>query len=210
MMVTTRTGERQVKYLRQIMVVSAVLAAIAATSGFALPYRAGPARAPEMQRVNWGDVTIPGKLCKVNGSIRLHNGVSATVSHSGFGYPVQAYEGMVTHGNLGRGLQVTALQVFCAIAHGTGGSQLSEGIFVFDSPSGTAHLLGTLTPTYFPKGPVHIPYIAVSHISTAGHIATIEYWYTSANPDCCPSGRAYTVWRWTGHGFVPGHTTVTA
>lgn len=190
------------------MVVLAVLATIAGTSGFALPHRAAAARGLDLSRVNWGDVTIPGKLCKVSGSIRLHNG-SATVSHSGFGHPVQAYLTTVTHGNLGHGLQVTALQVFCSIPNGTAASQLSEGIFVFDSPGGAAHLLGTLTPTYFPKTTAHIPYIAVDRITTTGHIATTEYWYTSGDADCCPTGRAHTIWRWTGHNFVPGHTTVT-
>jgi hypothetical protein len=197
-----------VRHIRLIMVVSAVLAAVAATSGFALLHRAGPARAAQLQQVNWGDVTIPGQLCKVDGSMRLHNGISGSWSHSGFGFPVQAYSTLVTHGDLEPGLAVTAVQVFCSIPNGTAASQLSEGIFVFDSPGGTPHLLGTLTPTYFPKTGGHIPYIAVSHIDTAGHIATTEYWYAPMNADCCPTGRAYTVWKWTGHGFVAGHTTV--
>lgn len=195
------------KHIRLIMVVSVVLATIAATSGFALLHRAGPARATVTPRVNWGDVTIPGQLCKVNGSIRLHNGISGSY-HSGFGRPVQAYSTQVTHGDLEPGLPVTTIVVFCSIPNGTAASQLSEGVFVFDSPGGTVHWLGTLTPTYFPKTGGHIPYISVSNIDTAGHIATTEYWYAPMNPDCCPTGRAYTVWKWTGHGFVPGHTTV--
>jgi hypothetical protein len=195
-----------VKYVRMIMVASAVLATVAATSGFALAAEAP--RTPGAAQVNWGDVTIPGTLCKVNGSMRLHNGISGSVSHSGFGFPVQAYSTQVTHGDLEPGLPVTAIVVFCSIPNGTAASQLSEGIFVFDSPGGTAHLLGTLTPRYFPKTGGHIPYIGVSHIETSGHIATTEYWYMPMNADCCPAGRAYTVWKWTGHAFVPGHTTV--
>ncbi len=80
---------------------------------------------------------------------------------------------------------------------------------MFDSPGGAAHLLGTLTPTYVPKSASHIPFISVSHIDTSGHIATMEAWYKSTDADCCPSGHAYTVWKWTGHTFVPGHTTIT-
>jgi hypothetical protein len=197
-----------VKFIRMIIVGSAVLATIAATSGFALPHRTADPRTPYVAQVNWGDVTIPGKLCKVSGSMRLHNGISGSVSHSGFGFPVQAYTTLVTHGNLGHGLQVTTLQVFWSIPNGTAASQLSEGVFVFDSPGGAAHLLGTHTPTYFPKSGGHIPYITVSHINTAGHIATTELWYAPMNADCCPTGRAYTVWKWTGHGFAPGHTTI--
>jgi len=196
-----------VKFIRLIMVGSVVLATIAATSGFALPHRTADPRTPHVAQVNWGDVTIPGKLCKVNGSMRLHNGISGSYN-SGFGRPVQAYTTLVTHGNLGHGLAVTTLQVFCSIPNGTAASQLSEGVFVFDSPGGAAHLLGTLTPTYFPRSASHIPYLAVGHIDTSGHIATTEVWYTSMDADCCPSGRASTVWKWTGHGFLPGHTTI--
>lgn len=63
-MVTTWERERRVKYFRMIMVVSAVLATIGATSGFALAHRTAAPRTPDYARVNWGDVTIPGKLCK--------------------------------------------------------------------------------------------------------------------------------------------------
>ena len=42
----------------------------------------------------------------------------------------------------------------------------------------------------------------------AGRMAVTEYWYTLMNADRCPSGRAYTVWTWTGHGFAAGHTTI--
>ena len=194
------------KYVRLFMVVSAVLATIGATSGFASPDQATPARASDVQRVNWGDVTIPGQLCKVSGPIRLHNGL-ATVSHGGYGSPTYVDATLVVHGNLGHGLHVTTLQTFCAVS-GTADGQVSEGVFVFDSPAGAAHLLGTLTPTYFPKSTDHIPYLAVDHIDSSGHIATTEYWYSPVDPTCCPTGRAYTVWKWTGHGFVPGHTTI--
>jgi hypothetical protein len=54
-------------------------------------------------------------------------------------------------------------------------------------------VLGTLTPTYFPKSTSHIPYISVSRINTSGHIATTEVWCHLMDADCCPSGRAYTV-----------------
>jgi hypothetical protein len=203
-----------VKKIRLIMWVVTAVAAMAAISGFALPQREAAARTPDLAtpdlaHVNWGDVTIPGKLCKVNGPIRLHNGI-ATVEHSGFGRPVQAYTTLVTHGFLRRGLPVTTLQIFCAVPNGTAASQLSEGVMVFDSPGGRAHWLGTLTPQYLPNPTSHIPYVAVAHIDTTGHITTTEYWYTLSNADCCPSGRATTIWRWTGRTFIPGRTKITA
>ncbi len=195
------------KIIRLIMVVPAMLATVAATSGFALLHRDAGAPAADPQQVNWGEVTIPGTLCKVSGPIRLHDG-EATVSHSGYGIPVDVYTTLITHGDLGRNLQVTTLQIFCATTGGTAASQISEGIFVFDSPGGTAHLLGTLTPTYFPASAPHIPYLTVDHIDAQGHIATTELWYKPGNGDADPTGRAYTIWKWTGHGFIPGHTTI--
>jgi hypothetical protein len=187
------------------MMTAAAAAAIVATSAFAVPSAAAAPRTPDVQRVNWGDVTIPGKLCKVTGSITLHNG-SAVVTHSGYG-PIEVFTTTVKHGNLGHGLQVTTLQIFCSAMSSTAAGQVAEGIYVFDSPGGRAHLLGTLTSQYHPKSS-HVPYLAVDKITT-GHITTTEYFYASGNPDCCPSGRANTTWTWTGRKFVPGHTTVT-
>jgi hypothetical protein len=80
----------------------------------------------------------------------------------------------VTHGNLGHGLQVAALQVWCDNTGGTADGELAEGIMVFDSPGGQAHLLGTLTPQHMTTM-VHIPYIIVSHIETTGHIAVTVF-----------------------------------
>ena len=35
-------------------------------------------------------------------------------------------------------------------------------------------------------------------------IAVTELFYRPSNPDCCPSGRAVTIWKWTGRTFIPG------
>ena len=192
------------------LIVSSVVAAAAltATSGFALTARAASARTADVQSVNWGDVTIPGQLCKVSGPIRLHNG-RAFVRHSGFGMALDVFELAVTRGSLGHGLHVAALQIWCDNTGGTADGQLAEGVMVFDSPGGHAHLLGTLTPQH-KTSMVHIPYIVVNRIETTGHIAVTEYFYTPANATCCPSGRATTLWKWTGRTFIPGRTKITS
>jgi hypothetical protein len=161
----------------------------------------------DVDSVNWGDVTIPGQLCKVSGQIKLHNG-RAFVRHSGFGMALDVVESVVTHGNLGQGLRIAALQIWCNNTSGTADGQLAEGIIVFDSPGGHAHLLGTLTPAH-KTTMVHIPYIVVNRIETTGHIAVTEYFYNSADATCCPSGRATTLWKWTGRTFIPGRTKIT-
>ncbi len=75
---------------------------------------------------------------------------------------------------------------------------LAEGIVVFGRPGGRPQLLGTLTPQYRPSPAAPIPYITVDRIDTAGHVAVTELFYRPSNPDCCPSGRAVTIWKWTG------------
>jgi hypothetical protein len=191
------------------LIVSSV-AALAALTVVTLPQAARAASAPSAagSSVNWGNVTIPGQLCKVSGQIRLHNG-HATVRHSGFGVALDVLTTTVTHGNLERGLPVTALQVWCDNTDGTADGQLAEGIMVFDSPAGHAHLLGTLTPQHKTSPAVHIPFISVNHINTGGHVAVTEFFYNGTNATCCPTGRAATVWKWTGHTFIPGRTKIT-
>lgn len=197
------------KNIRLVMSSVAAVAALTATSGFALGAQQASAQTLGAHSVNWGNVTIPGHLCKVTGQIHLHNG-SAFVRRSGFGMALDVQTTAVTHGSLAHGLKVVALQVFCSNTGGTADGQLSEGIFVFDSPGDHPHLLGTLTPQLKGNPMLHIPFIAVNHIETTGHVAVTEFFYTPANATCCPSGRATTLWKWTGRTFIPGRTKITS
>jgi hypothetical protein len=202
-------GGGPVKNIRLIMSSVAAVAALTATSGFVLASPEASAQTVGAHSVNWGDVTIPGQLCRVNGQIQLHDG-RAFVRHSGFGVALDVYMLAVTRGYLGHGLQVAALQIWCDNTGGTADGQLAEGIMVFDSPDGHAHLLGTLTPQHKTSAMVHIPYIIVNRIETTSHVATTEYFYNPANATCCPTGRATTLWKWTGRTFIPGRTKITS
>jgi hypothetical protein len=195
-----------VKNIRLIVSSLAAAAALTATGGYP---QAASAQTLAAHSVNWGNVTVPGQLCKVNGQIKLHNG-RAFVRHSGFGMALDVATTTVTRGSLGHGLQVAALQIWCDNTGGTADGQLAEGIMVFDSRGGKAHLLGTLTPQHKTSATVHIPYIAVNRIETTGHVAVTEYFYNLANATCCPSGRATTLWKWTGRTFIPGRTKITS
>ena len=196
---------------KNIKLIVSSLVAVTALTATALTTMGGAASAqtPSAHSVNWGDVTIPGQLCKVNGPITLRHG-GAFVRHSGFGMALDVLLLQVTHGSLGHGLQVAALQVWCDNTGGTADGELAEGIFVFDSPGGHPHLLGTLTPQLKGNPMLHIPFIVVNHIETSGHVAVTEFFYTPANATCCPSGRATTLWKWTGRTFVPGSTHITS
>ena len=196
---------------KNIKLIVSSLAAVTALAATALTTTGSAAQAAPARTsgVNWSDVTIPGQLCKVSGPIELHNG-KAFVRHSGFGMALDVLMTNVTRGSLGHGLQVAALQVWCDNTGGTADGQLAEGILVFDSPGGHPHLLGTLTPQLKGNPMLHIPFIVVNHIESTGHVAITEFFYDSANPTCCPSGRATTLWKWTGRSFIPGRTHITS
>jgi hypothetical protein len=196
---------------KNIKLIVSSLAAVTALTATALTTTGSAAQAAPARTssVNWSDVTIPGQLCKVSGPIKLHNG-KAFVRHSGFGMALDVFMTNVTRGSLGHGLQVAALQVWCDNTGGTADGQLAEGILVFDSPGGHPHLLGTLTPQLKGNPMLHIPFVVVNHIESTGHVAITEFFYNSANPTCCPSGRATTLWRWTGRSFIPGRTHITS
>ena len=160
-----------------------------------------------LHHVRWGNVAVPGGLCRVNGPIQLHNG-DARLRHSGFG-PLDVSESGPAYGNLGNGQQVAALQVWCSNQGGTAAGELAEGLVVFSGSGGHLHVLGTLTPQFRPHaGHVHIPFVVVKSIG-GEKIVTTEFFYTGSDADCCPSGRALTTWHWNGHSFKPVRTTIT-
>jgi pimeloyl-ACP methyl ester carboxylesterase len=179
-------------------IITAVLGAIRADANQEL--------VQDLHQVNWKNATIPGKLCQVNGSITLHNW-DALVPHSGLGPLEVGISPPVIYGDLGSGQRVAAVQVWCSNQGGTAAGQLSEGVMVFDGAGGQLHLLGILTPQYRGSPDSHIPFLITASIST-GRIVTAEHWYTSSDSDCCPSGRATTIWNWNGSHFTPSSTVV--
>jgi hypothetical protein len=186
-----------------VLITAVVMAVVTAGTAFALPAKCPPRHALNLHHVTWGDVAIPGQLCRVKGAIRLHHG-QARVARSGYG-PLEVSASGPAYGDLGGGQQVAALQVWCSNQGGTAAGQLAEGIIVFSGAGGRLHVLGTLTPRYRPRSAPHIPFIAVKSIG-AERIVTTEYWYASSDADCCPSGRATTSWHWNGRFFTPGRT----
>lgn len=190
-----------------VLITAVMVAVVTAGTAFAMPAKCPPRHPLNLHHVKWGEVSIPGQLCRVKGSIRLHKGL-AKISHSGYG-PLEVSAFGPAYGDLGGGQQVAALQVWCSNQGGTAAGQLAEGLIVFSGAGGKLHSLGTLTPQYRPRSASHIPFIVVKSIG-AERIVTTEAWYTSTDGDCCPSGRATTSWHWNGHSFKPGRTIITS
>ena len=202
------------KGLASLMAGALTIAGLAATvlTGGAGPALASPATAQpagqalNLHHVKWGNVAVPGPLCRVDGPIQLHNG-DARLKHSGFG-PLDVSEEGPAYGNLGHGQQVAALQVWCSNQGGTAAGELAEGLVVFSGAGGHLHVLGTLTPQFHAhNNKVHIPFVAVKSIGGENIVAS-EFFYNGSDADCCPSGRALTTWHWNGHHFKAVRTTV--
>ena len=187
------------------IVIPAVRAVLTAGTAFARPASCPPRHPVNLHHVNWGSVTIPGRLCRVKGVIRLRKG-EARIARSGYG-PLEVITSGPAYGDLGRGQQVAVLQVWCDNQGGTAAGELAEGLMVFSGAGGKLHVLGTLTPQYRPRSASHIPYIVVESIG-AERVVTTELWYASTDADCCPSGRATTTWHWNGRSFRPGPTII--
>jgi hypothetical protein len=196
----------RVRFISLIIALTTAVTSAVLTVGTGTAF-AQPAGHPlSLHHVKWGNVAVPGRLCRVNGPIQLHHG-DARLRHSGFG-PLDVSETGPAYGNLGNGQRVAALQVWCSNQGGTAAGELAEGLVVFSGAGGRLHVLGTLTPQYRPHPRhVHIPFVAVKSIG-AERIVTTEFFYTGSDADCCPSGRASTTWHWNGHSFKPGRTTI--
>jgi hypothetical protein len=198
----------RVRKISLAVLLAAVLAITGLTTGtaFAGTALAQPAgRSLNLHHVRWGNVAVPGWLCRVHGRIQLHHG-DAKLRHSGFG-PLDVSEQGPVYGNLGNGQQVAALQVWCSNQGGTAAGELAEGLVVFSGAGGRLHVLGTLTPQYHPHTRVHIPFVAVKSIGSE-RIVTTEFFYNGTDADCCPGGRALTTWHWNGHSFKAGRTVI--
>jgi hypothetical protein len=196
----------RVRFISLIIALATALTSAVLTFGTGTAFAQPAGHSLNLHHVTWGNVAVPGRLCRVNGPIRLHHG-DARLRHSGFG-PLDVSEQGPTYGNLGNGQQVAALQVWCSNQGGTAAGELAEGLVVFSGAGGRLHVLGTLTPQYHPHTRVHIPFVAVKSIGSE-RIVTTEFFYNGTDADCCPGGRALTTWHWNGHSFKPGRTTIT-
>jgi hypothetical protein len=195
----------RVRFISLIIALATALTSAVVTVGTGTAFAQPAGHSLNLHHVTWGNVAVPGKLCRVNGPIQLHHG-DARLRHSGFG-PLDVSEQGPTYGNLGNGQQVAALQVWCSNQGGTAAGELAEGLVVFSGAGGRLHVLGTLTPQYHPHTRVHIPFVAVKSIGSE-RIVTTEFFYNGTDADCCPGGRALTTWHWNGRSFKPGRTTI--
>ncbi len=138
----------RVRFISLIIALATALTSAVLTIGTGTAFAQPAGHSLNLHHVKWGNVAVPGWLCRVNGPIQLHHG-DARLRHSGFG-PLDVSEQGPVYGNLGNGQQVAALQVWCSNQGGTAAGELAEGLVVFSGAGGRLHVLGTLTPQYRP------------------------------------------------------------
>jgi hypothetical protein len=160
-----------------------------------------------LRTFDWNRAVLPGSVCGADHPIELHTG-SATIRSDRWPTIAQVSvdRGRVVYGDVnGNGRDAAALQVVCANLGGTAGGQLSFAVVVY-SPDGRAPVaIGVLTPVIRSVG--HVPILLPTSIEH-DEVTVTEYSYGPNDPDCCPTGRAITVWKLEHGTFRPASTHV--
>lgn len=77
---------------------------------------------------------------------------------------------------------------------------------IFTATGKSLKVIGTVTSRQPPTPNVHVPLLGPVMIRP-GRIIVPEYWYGTRDRNCCPSGRATTVWRYA-NGVLRPETTI--
>jgi hypothetical protein len=120
---------------------------------------------------------------------------------------VDAARGSVVYGDLsGDGNDAAALQVVCANLAGTAAGQLAFAVVVYSPGLPAPRALGVLTPRLRSTGS-HVPILMPMSIRRE-RVTVAELYYGSRDGDCCPAGRATTIWLFKAGRFRPISTVV--
>ena len=162
----------------------------------------------DVHRFDWNRALLPGSVCGVGHPLRLHSGYATAYSRRWPALsPIEAARGSVVYGDLlGGGADVAALQVVCVNLGGRAASQLAFAVVVYSAGQRAPTVLGVLTPRLRSSGK-HVPILAPAAI-TRDRVLLTELYYGADDADCCPTGKATTLWRFTAGTFHPASTVV--
>jgi hypothetical protein len=102
--------------------------------------------------------------------------------------------------------EAAALQIVCFNRGGTAAGQLAFAVVVYSAGQRAPTVLGVLTPR-LRSGAEHVPILTPAAI-THDEVVLTEFFYGPHDADCCPTGKATTVWRLEGGAFHPASTVV--
>ncbi len=170
-----------------------------------------------LHTVQWSSVTLPGSVCGASRPIRLHHGsafftpIPRRWSRDAFpgkrGVTVDSGWDPVVFGDLaGSGRDDAGLIVSCSNGSGTADGALLYAWVIFSGAGGRLSVVAVVTPRVQPaEEPPTLIEIAIG----PGTITAHEFFYGPDDPTCCASGRATTVWSYTGGSLRPGAPAIT-
>ena len=163
----------------------------------------------DMRQVDWQGVTLPVKVCGSGDQpIKLNHG-QAVISSPIEGTATVYANGSPTYGTLaGAGTAtVAALNISCNVG-GTGAGDFWDGYVLYTVQGGTMRSIGIITPRAATRNE-HASYAGKIQISH-GRITVYEDFYNPQDADCCPSGRATSIWVYRDGQLLRQASTVTA
>lgn len=172
-------------------------------------------RPADLRAVDWGDVTVPGKLCFQSSPIQLHKGGAQLVDPV-HGLPDPGSTGpsyvdivdnyaAVRYLDLDPGVPAAFVSVDCNNNGGTADGVILYAIVVYRGSHGHLDLVGTLTPRVQPAD--ELPTLLGVQRVTPGRISVSESWYRPNDGTCCPSGNATSTWGYSQGRIYPIGTT---
>ncbi len=181
------------------------LAAAVSVTGWATALGA----APSIHSVSWSSVAVPGSVCGAKAPIHLRDGQAVISSTRWPGVrKVSVGTEPPVYGDLtGSGQDVASLGIVCSNGGGTAAGQLAFAQVVYGFTGSKLGVVGILTPRHRAAKDAHAPLLTAKIVR--GAVRATEYFYGPQDGDCCPSGRATTVWLYIHGGLMPQATVVT-
>jgi hypothetical protein len=180
------------------LLLSAVAALAAAGCG-------GGSHPVDLHAVDWRQATIPGSVCGAKAPIHLRarGELSEVVVRSTRwrDWPRVEVDALwsgshVVYGDLdGDGSDEAALIVDCNNGGGTADGQLAFAAVIYTAGPRGPRVVGVVTPQVRGQGE-HVPLLRVS--IRPGKVVSHEFFYGLDDGTCCASGRATTVWTYSG------------
>ncbi len=162
----------------------------------------------DVHRFDWNRALLPGSVCGADHWIRLHSGYATFDSRRWPALsPIEAARGRVVYGDLnGGGDDAAALQIVCVNLGGTVAGQLAFAVVVYAAGLRAPSELGILIPRLH-SGRNHATILTPARI-IRDRVVVTELYYGPHDADCCPTGRATTVWSFKAGTFRSTSTVV--
>jgi hypothetical protein len=173
-----------------------------------------PISSPDLRRIDWRQVVLPGGVCGSSRPIRRRTRYGEAFVHADVNLPwwnpvVVSSWGRPVFGDLdGDGADEAALHVICANGGGMAAGQLQFSDAVYTTYGRKLRLIGIVKP----QQPLdlragHVPVGFVRRIER-GKLATAEAWYGPFDGTCCGSGSIETTWDYRAGRLAPSRIRV--